>query len=132
MNTPLDHDADPKRRANAWIGERVHTLMWRAGRTQKQLAQVLNIDQGSVSNRLRGKTAWTVIDLLAVATWLDVPVADLMPEIELLPDDEDDDDSPNSAPTRTRTWDLRIKRPKVGRVSCGKTPNYNLKGNHCA
>ncbi len=111
MSIELAGEVDPKKQGNAVIGERVHTLMWRTGRTQKQLAGVLNVDQGSVSNRLRGKTAWTVVDLLAVAAWLDVPVTDLMPEVELLPDGGDDDGGAAGAPTRARTWDLRIKSP---------------------
>lgn len=69
-----------KRVGNAYIGERVHTLMWRTGRSQRQLAEILNVDQGSVSNRLRGKTQWSALELLAVATWLDVPVTDLLPD----------------------------------------------------
>lgn len=39
---------DPAKQGNALIGERVHTLMWRSGRTQKQLATILNVDQGSI------------------------------------------------------------------------------------
>ncbi len=101
---------DPKKQGNALIGERVHTLMWRAGRTQKQLAAVLNVDQGSVSNRLRGKTVWSAVDLAAVAAWLEVPITDLLPEVELEPPDPNDGGKA-SAPTRARTWDLRIKSP---------------------
>lgn len=89
-------------------------LMWPRNRTQRELSGVLGVDQGSVSNRLRGKTTWTVWDLLAVAAWLDVPITELMPEIELSPGDGPDDgndDGPEGAPTRTRTWDLRIIRP---------------------
>ena len=41
----LPDGPDPKRRGNAWIGERVHTLMWRSGRTQTQLASVLGVDE---------------------------------------------------------------------------------------
>lgn len=100
---------DPKRQGNAWIGEKVHTLMWRSGRTQVQLAAVLNVDQGSVSNRLRGKTVWSAVELAAVAAWLDVPITDLMPEVEL--DPPDPSDGVAGAPTRARTWDLRIKSP---------------------
>ena len=104
---------DPKKQGNAVIGERVHTLMWRGGRTQTQLAAVLNVDQGSISNRLKGKTNWTVVDLLAVAAWLNVPITDLMPEVELLPDDGDDGGGASGAPSRTRTYDLRIIRPNL-------------------
>src|SRR5690349_7576052 len=98
MSIELVDAPDPKKQGNAVIGERVHTLMWRTGRTQKQLAAVLNVDQASISNRLKGKTAWTVVDLLATAAWLDVPVTDLMPEVELTPGG--DDGGAASAPSR--------------------------------
>lgn len=74
---------DPVKQGNVIIGERVHTLMWRSGRTQVQLAAVLNVDQGSISNRLRGKTNWSAVEVCAVARWLQVPVAEIMPEVEL-------------------------------------------------
>ncbi|WP_104158096.1 helix-turn-helix domain-containing protein [Mycobacterium avium] len=113
MNTTATTEVDPKKRATSLIGERVHTLMWRAGRTQKQLAAILEVGQGSVSDRLRGKTEWSAIDVAVTAAWLGVRPEDLMPEVELFPGDGDDDGSGTGAPTRARTWDLRIIRPIV-------------------
>lgn len=114
MTTDVLDAADIKKRGNAMIGEKVHTLMWREGRKQNELANVLRVDQGSVSKRLRGKTDWTAIDLIATAHWLDVPVEDLLPEV-VPPDDDDPSavvaEGPGGAPTRARTWDLRIKSP---------------------
>ena len=104
-------EVDPKKRATSLIGEKVHTLMWRAGRTQKQLAAVLQVGQASVSDRLRGKTEWSAIDIAVTAAWLGVEPAELIPDVELLPDGGGDDDGPAGAPTRARTWDLRIKSP---------------------
>ncbi|MUL68988.1 helix-turn-helix transcriptional regulator, partial [Mycobacterium sp. CBMA311] len=100
---------DLKKRSNALIGEEIHRLMWREGLTQKQLGQLLGVDQGSVSKRLRGKTDWTAIELLVTAEWLGVSPADLLPNIEMRPDGGDDDGGAAGAPTRARTWDLRIK-----------------------
>lgn len=111
MTIVLNDEAGPKERVTAMIGERVHTLMWRAGRTQKQLAAILNVTQGSVSNRLRGKTEWSAIDIAVTAAWLGVTPESLMPTVELLPDDGGDDGGAAGAPTRARTWDLRIKSP---------------------
>jgi transcriptional regulator with XRE-family HTH domain len=110
MSNAVTNEPDPKRRATSLIGERVHTLMWRNGRTQKQLAAVLQVGQGSVSDRLRGKTEWSAIDVAVTAAWLGVEPENLMPDVELLPDDGDDGGGA-SAPTRARTWDLRIKSP---------------------
>lgn len=75
---------DPKMLANALIGERIHTLMWRRGHTQRQLATILGVDQGSISNRLHGKTAWSAIDVVAAAAWLGEPVTDLLAGVEKL------------------------------------------------
>ncbi|UXA09699.1 helix-turn-helix domain-containing protein (plasmid) [Mycobacterium sp. SMC-2] len=107
MSITVTTEVDPKKRATSLIGERVHTLMWRAGRTQKQLAAILEVGQGSVSDRLRGKTEWSAIDIAVTAAWLGVRPEDLMPEVELFPGDGDDGGAAG-APTRTRTWDLRI------------------------
>lgn len=102
---------DLKRRSNALIGERVHQHMWREGRTQKQLASLLGVDQGSVSKRLRGKTDWTAPEVAVAAAWLGVAIADLVPDV-VFPDDGDDGGAAAAgAPTRARTWDLRIKSP---------------------
>lgn len=113
MNT-ASTGKDPKTRSNMLIGEHVHTLMWRTGRTQAQLAKLLGVDQGSVSRRLHGRREWSATEIAVTAAWLGVPPEQLLPEVELLHDDgdgDDDDDGGSGAPTRTRTWDLRIKSP---------------------
>ena len=113
MSVMVSGAADPKKRATGEIGERVHTLMWRSGRTQKQLAALLQIGQASVSDRLRGKTEWSAIDVAVTAAWLGVAPEDLMPDVELLPDDDGDGGpAAGGAPART-TWDLRIKRANI-------------------
>ena len=111
MTTSIDEQTDTKVVANAIIGERVHTQMWRRGKTQTQLAKLLGVTQGSVSNRLRGKTLWTATEVLVVSAWLDVQVTELMPAFDIVGPDGDPDDSAGGAPTRARTWDLRIKSP---------------------
>lgn len=62
------------------IGARVHAAMWRTRVTQKQLAAALGVDQGSVSKRLRGRTAWKVSDVIVAAQLCGVSVEDLMPQ----------------------------------------------------
>jgi transcriptional regulator with XRE-family HTH domain len=61
------------------IGARVHAAMWRARVTQKQLAAALDVDQGSVSRRLRGRTAWRVSDVVVAAQLCGVDMSELMP-----------------------------------------------------
>ena len=56
--------------------------MWRQKRSQKALGELLGVDQGSISKRLRGKTLWSASEVLAVAAWFDVPVTELLPEME--------------------------------------------------
>jgi len=104
-----------RHRSNVLIGEHIHTLMWRSGKTQSQLAALLGVDQGSVSRRLRGKREWSGYEIAVTAAWLGVASSELMPEIEITPDDDggDDDGGAAGAPTRARTWDLRITRPLV-------------------
>lgn len=111
MTVGTDRVVDLKRRSNMLIGERVHQHMWREGRTQRQLAGLLGVDQGAVSKRLHGKTDWTAPEVAVAAAWLGVTIADLVPDV-VFPDDGGDDDSGAAgAPTRARTWDLRIKSP---------------------
>jgi transcriptional regulator with XRE-family HTH domain len=106
MTTALEGGLDPKKQGNVLIGERVHTLMWRNGRTQKQLADILKVDQGSISKRLRGNTVWSAVEIAAVAAWLGVPVEELLPEVEVTvgddPSEPYDGDPPDGAPTRAR------------------------------
>ncbi|WP_161552163.1 helix-turn-helix domain-containing protein [Mycobacterium xenopi] len=83
MTGATNQAADHMRQCNELIGERVHALMWRSRRTQKQLGAILGVDQGSISNRLRGKTNWTAVEIAVVARWLGVPVADLIPEVDV-------------------------------------------------
>lgn len=70
-----------KKSENAVIGEKVHTLMWRAKRTQAQLADLLGVHQSAVSNRLKGKTDWTAVELAITAGWLGVEISDLVPQV---------------------------------------------------
>lgn len=55
MSIELVDAPDPKKQGNAVIGERVHTLMWRTGRTQKQLAAVLNVDSATGGQRVASR-----------------------------------------------------------------------------
>lgn len=110
MTIGAEVDVNPGKRSNSLIGEEVHTLMWRSGRTQKQLGQLLGVDQGSISKRLKGKTEWAAWEVAATAAWLNVPITDLIPEMEISPDGGDDGGAAG-APSRARTYDLRIISP---------------------
>ena len=70
---------------DAQIGELVHQALWRARATQTDLAQALNVDQGSVSRRLRGRIAWRVSDLMAAGRLCGVDWMTLVPGAGGLP-----------------------------------------------
>lgn len=55
--------------------------MVRAGRTQSQIATRLGISQQSMSRRLSGATSFTINELAAIATELDVRLTDLVGEV---------------------------------------------------
>jgi predicted XRE-type DNA-binding protein len=57
---------------------------WMARRNVKQeaLATALGITQPSLSMRLRGRTRWTIQDLVIVSKTLDVPVSVLLAPLE--------------------------------------------------
>lgn len=52
--------------------------MARGHRTQSELAAELGLSQPSVSARLKGEVPWDVDELAAVASWLDIPLAELV------------------------------------------------------
>jgi transcriptional regulator with XRE-family HTH domain len=62
------------------VGGNVRAELARAGQTQAWLAGVLGLSQQQASERLRGKVAFRVDELIKVADALGVPVAALMPE----------------------------------------------------
>lgn len=57
---------------------------WMARRDVKQeaLAKALGMTQPSLSMRLRGRTRWTIQDLVIVSRTLDVPVSVLLAPLE--------------------------------------------------
>lgn len=62
------------------IGANVRAEMARRGVSQTALAEQLGITQTAVSTRLRGKVAFNVDELAAVAAALDVPIGALLAE----------------------------------------------------
>lgn len=56
-----------KRNANEILRERAHTLMWRGNITQTKLAPVLGMTQSTLSGKLKGKSAFTLDEILVIA-----------------------------------------------------------------
>lgn len=66
----------------AQTGANVRAEMARVGVSQTTIAQHLNLSQAAVSARLRGVTPFDINELVKVAAFLDVPLADLLPRPE--------------------------------------------------
>ncbi|MGN6128901.1 MAG: helix-turn-helix domain-containing protein [Nocardioidaceae bacterium] len=60
------------------VSGEVRAWMARRGVRQQELADRLGITQPSLSMRLRGRTRWTINDLVIVAETLNVPVSTLL------------------------------------------------------
>lgn len=56
------------------IATEVRAEMARQFKTQRDLAKLLAVDQGSASLRLQGERSFRAEELVRVAEWLDVPV----------------------------------------------------------
>jgi len=86
--------------------------MARAGVSQLRLAAVTGIAQSTLNRRLKPQSerdSFTVTELEKIADALRVNVAVFF-RAEF---DRGPDDGGAGAPTRARTWDLRITRPLV-------------------
>lgn len=66
-------------RFRAEIAGCVRAELARQGKPQRELAIVLEIDEGSASLRLRGYRSFRAEELVRVAEWLGVPVVQLVP-----------------------------------------------------
>ena len=71
---PVENDLD------AFIGRRVHQLMWDQQLTQTAFGQLIGIDQSLVAKRLRGKVAWPMSLVVRSARVLNTSVAYLVGE----------------------------------------------------
>ena len=94
---------------NALVGELVHQFMWRQKRSQTDVAAALGIAQSTLSRKLRGERPWEIGELYKLAEILEISIMDLIPN-EQNPRPGDDPDGGSSAPSRARTYDLRITR----------------------
>jgi hypothetical protein len=56
------------------VAAEVRAEMGRQGRTAMELAVVLGVSTTTARSRMSGAVVFDVVELLLVATWLDVPV----------------------------------------------------------
>ncbi len=67
---------------DAFVGRRVHQLMWDQKMTQTAFGERIGMDQSLVAKRLRGKVGWGVQNLVDAAKILNTTVAYLVGETE--------------------------------------------------
>ena len=65
---------------NAMAGELVESARENAKLTQTELARRLGMTQPALSRKLSGARGWDIGELIEVASVLDVPITDLIPE----------------------------------------------------
>lgn len=113
MTTDVGGDSPTRRTFDEQLGQAIHEVLWRRKITQTVFAEVLNISPSALSQKLSGRRPFFAGELSVIAASLGVPVADLLPAIEVDPPRDPNPGSREGAPTRTRTWDLRIIRRKL-------------------
>ncbi|MGV0627168.1 helix-turn-helix domain-containing protein, partial [Mycolicibacter minnesotensis] len=108
MTTLVDAAADEHRTFDERLGEAVHQALWRRRIKQTEFApQVLGITQSALSSKLRGRRPFFAGEISLICAALGIAVDELLPKVEVNPPG-DDDGGGASAPSRTRTYDLRI------------------------
>lgn len=62
------------------VGANVRAEMARRKVSQREIGVLLNLKQASVSKRIQGETPWRLVELSAIADFLEVPLAALLGE----------------------------------------------------
>lgn len=100
--------------ARAKVATEVRVEMARIGIKESALASAAGISQSTLNRRLKPtseRDAFTVDELERVADVLGVHPATFFRSVSGHDGGGDDDGGAAGAPTRARTWDLRIKSP---------------------
>lgn len=72
----------PSNSADVELGVRAHTLIWRAGLKDQEVAEQLGLNPSVFGRKLRGKTRWALQEALDLANALDTTAAYLLGETE--------------------------------------------------
>jgi transcriptional regulator with XRE-family HTH domain len=67
---------------NVELGIAVQSLMFRRRMSQTDLAAVLGVNKASVSRKLRGAIAFSILDLMRIGRALEVDPAELLPRLD--------------------------------------------------
>ncbi|AUV60825.1 transcriptional repressor [Mycobacterium phage Rem711] len=107
MSTMLDSWPEPDRES---IGERLRAYMGVHKISRAKLAVASGINRQSLSTKLDGQVDFTIDDITKIARALNRSWLWVVSGLDVDPDG--DDGGSSGAPTRARTWDLRIIRPE--------------------
>lgn len=77
----LERMDEPKHAVTAGVSREIRGLLGKNQKSQKDLGKLLDLTQGSISNRLRGEVPWSIDELDLVAGYFDVPIMDLFADL---------------------------------------------------
>jgi transcriptional regulator with XRE-family HTH domain len=76
--TTTPHTARSTAAVNNEVGAEVRAWMGRLGFRQKHLAEVLDVSQTAISQRLNGKVTFGIDELQIISTWFGITLGDLL------------------------------------------------------
>jgi transcriptional regulator with XRE-family HTH domain len=76
--TIAPHESRSTASVNNQVGAEVRAWMGRLGFRQKHLAEVLDVSQTAISQRLNGKVPFGIDELQIIATWFGITLGDLL------------------------------------------------------
>ncbi len=79
--------------------------------SENQLAPMAGMSQQSLNDRMNGKVEWKINEIQRVCGAAGLSFTYITAGADQLPGGGGDDGGAAGAPTRARTWDLRIKSP---------------------
>lgn len=72
---------EQKHEASRRVARKIRGVMGENRCSQKELAKVLGLSQGSISNRLNGEVPLSIDELDAIAHRFDIPITDLLVDL---------------------------------------------------
>lgn len=69
-----------------YVGRRINDLLWSTRVTQTQLAEALELDQSTLSKKIRGRRRWTAREIVVTSGILGVIATDILPPEPLMLD----------------------------------------------
>lgn len=61
------------------VGRRINDLLFASDMNQTELAAALDLDQSTLSKKIRGRRRWSALEVVLAANALEVSVTDILP-----------------------------------------------------